>query len=325
LLVKQIKSEAIRLGFCALGIAPAAADEEMAARLSNRPQPPFVRWDAECRSNPQSWLEGALSVLVGAFPYYNRYVKKVQPGKGYLSPFAQEPDYHYLVAEKLNELGQYINVLKPNTKFAVQVDNGPGCERLFALRAGVGWQGKNNFIIVPGHGSMVWLGLLTTDLNLPPDQPMDNQCGICDRCLGACPTEAYAGANDFDHNRCMAYWATDKKDLSAEQCRMLGKHRIIYGCDYCQLSCPHNRPGEAADTDWPSLKQLLEMSPSEFQLLFEKTAAGWRGHDVLRRNVVLAAAGYPELRAVIDKLSQGECMISRYAQAVLEKYPDLDE
>ena len=274
-------------------------------------------WAPRQRCWAGDWLEGAESVLVGAVSYAGRYGAKIQPGQGYVSPFAQVPDYHSLVRQKLEALGRYLVQLVPGARFTTQVDSGPGCERIFAALAGVGWQGKNNFIIVPGHGSFVWLGLLTTNVKLPPDSPLASQCGDCQRCLSACPTQAYTDANDFDHNQCLAYWAVAKGNLTLRQEQILGRHRIVYGCDYCQLACPHNEAGTAAGS-MPDIAEIMTMSASQFETMFRDSAAGWRGRNLLRRNAVLASQGKPEFRAVLEKLAQGRGMVAETARRVLE-------
>lgn len=304
-----------------MGITSARGDEETVQRLLSRPRPPFVPWEPEGRCSPMSWLDGARSVIVCALSYRDRYSKAaLRRDQGYFSPFAKEPDYHGLVAARLDSLGAFIKGLT-GARYTVQVDSGPGCERIFAALAGVGWQGKNNFIIVPGHGSFVWLGLLTTDLELPADEPMASQCGSCDSCLGACPTKAYSGPHQFDHNLCMAYWAADKGELSPEKARILSKHKVIYGCDYCQLACPHNQLGEQGPAADLSLAAIISMSKAEFEKWFRSTAAGWRGRTLLRRNAVLASAGNSELRRVLERIAQEEGGIARYARMVLEDFP----
>lgn len=318
-----IKVEAKKLGFCALGVAPVQLEQEFVQRLLDRPRPPYVPWQPLERCTAQG-LEQALSVLVTAYPYHQRYPRR-GPGAdhGYFSPFARHQDYHDLVSQKLSELGSVLVDLNSEAKFTVQVDNGANCERLYAYRAGVGWQGKNNFIIVPGHGSFVWLGMLVTNLELPPDQPLENLCGDCDRCLRACPTQAYKGPNDFDHNNCMAFWAGEKA-LTPEKAEKLGRHKIIYGCDYCQLACPHNPPGKVEDGEWPLLEDLLNMDKAEFARTYKNTAAGWRGHSVLKRNAVLAAAGNPKLKERLQQLAQGEGLAADHARLVMEGFPKED-
>lgn len=262
-------------------------------------------------------------MLVGAVSYLDRYDKNSAfppGGKGYLSPFAREPDYHEVVTSKLKQLGEYLDKLHPGVKYICQADNGPGCERLYAWRSGVGWQGKNNFIIVPNIGSFVWLGLLVTDLELPPDAPAEDQCGDCQLCLRACPTQAYKKANVYDYTRCMAYLLTVKEPLSIQQRRALSRHRMIYGCDFCQLACPHNKLGQDAPSPWLDVESLLALPAAEFKAYFRKTAASWRGSNVLRRNVVLAAAASSTCQGVLEELAQGEGLVAETAQAVLADF-----
>jgi epoxyqueuosine reductase len=297
----------------------------MLRRLSLSPRPPYVPWKPEYRCSPRFWLPEARSVLVGAVSYLDRYARDYSSpplGKGYLSPFAWEPDYHEVVLAKLKQLGDYLEKLQPGTKYILQADNGPGCERLYAWRSGVGWQGKNNFIVVPNVGSFVWLGLLVTDLELPPDVPLADQCGACQLCLEACPTKAYKEDYVYDYTRCMAYLLTVKKSLSLPQRRALSRHRMIYGCDFCQLACPHNKPVEDAPSPWLNVESLLAMPASEFKAFFRRTAASWRGSNVLRRNVVLAAAASGSCLEVLQKLARGEGLVAETARAVLA---DIDQ
>lgn len=320
---RLIKEKASALGFCALGIASARPQAEMLERLSRRPRPPYLAWVPEERCSPASWLPGAQSVLVGAVSYSHRFSQE-SPGQGYISPFAWAPDYHKLVSGKLEELAAYICQLRPETEYVIQVDSGPGCERLYALAAGVGWQGKNNFIIVPGVGSFVWLGLLTTNLPLAADSPLASQCGHCRRCLEACPTQAYTDDYDFDHTRCLAYWLTEKGPLSLGQRESLGRHQLIYGCDYCQLACPHNSAPDPGK-DWPEVSTMLDMTPREFAAYFKDTAALWRGSAVLRRNLVLVAAVRPDCRQILSRLAKGQGLAAEAARGLLSQLPPEDK
>lgn len=318
---EQLRQYAARLGFCALGVAPARLEPDFARRLTGS-QPPFVRYRPEQRCAACSWLPGARSVLVAAWPYHDRYTQPLAPAEdeGYFSPVALAPDYHQLVREKLEQLGQELVRLLPGTRFVTQVDAGPGCERLYAVRAGVGWQGKNNFIIVPGHGSLVWLGLVTTDGQIEPDTPLAAQCGDCTRCLDACPTNAYLAPHKFLHLKCMAYWASSNDELSREQCQQLARHRILYGCDICQLACPHTRASGRKAVEWPKLAAILHLSNSQFRHRFGATAAAWRGRQLLRRNAVIASWGRADLKRHLQQLADGDGAVARYASRVLRDW-----
>jgi epoxyqueuosine reductase len=114
----------------------------------------------------------------------------------------------------------------------------------------------------------------------------------------------------------MAFWAGEKEVLPLEKTRMLSKHKIIYGCDYCQLACPHNQPGQS-DGGWPLLVDLLAMTKTEFNETYRGTAAGWRGLNVLKRNAVIAAAGDSQFRNKIEELARGEGLVARQAQVIL--------
>lgn len=299
-----------------MGVAPANIDDQLLALLTSRPRPPYVPWEPEFRCSPKEWLPGAESVLVAAvkYPLLGNTGPPVEE-QGCLASFAWAPDYHLLLKGMLLRLGAYIKEIVPNAEFACQVDNGPGCERLFAWRAGVGWLGKNNFIIVPGIGSFVWLGLLVTNIPLPPDQPLPSLCGNCQRCLNACPTGAYVGANDYHYSRCIAYWLTRKEQPTPEQARVLSHHHYLYGCDYCQLACPYNPPQpEWGFGDW---HRLLKMSTADFESAFEDSAALWRGSKLLQRNLVLVSSALPECREPLLGLAEGEGLVATTAKLAL--------
>lgn len=299
-----------------MGITTAASVKALQGRLAGRPPPPYISWSPEQRCSLNERFPGAESVLVGAVSYRDRYRSFPQKEEqACLSPFAWAPDYHLLVAEMLQQLATYIRELVPGAKTWLQVDNGPGCERLLAWRAGVGWQGRNNFIIVPGVGSFVWLGLLATDLVLPEDTPLPSLCGECDLCIKACPTNAYRGQGDYDFSRCIAYWLTQKQPLTRAQAKVLNRHQLLYGCDYCQLACPYNSPNPApVYRDW---QRLLALSNRAFKELFQDSAAMWRGSRVLRRNLVFAAASCADCNDALVRLAQEQGLVADTARRVL--------
>lgn len=70
----------------------------------------------------------------------------------------------------------------------------PVQHKTVAVRAGLGWIGKNALLITPQYGPRVRLASVFTDMPLPPAQPMaSSRCGTCTRCVRACPAQALRG------------------------------------------------------------------------------------------------------------------------------------
>ncbi|RLI09625.1 hypothetical protein DRO32_00235 [Candidatus Bathyarchaeota archaeon] len=73
-----------------------------------------------------------------------------------------------------------------------------------ALRAGLGWRGKNNLLIHPEFGPRVVLGVVLTDAAVEEaGRPiLEDGCGECDLCLHVCPIGALRPDGSFDRFRC---------------------------------------------------------------------------------------------------------------------------
>ena len=64
-----------------------------------------------------------------------------------------------------------------------------------AVRAGLGWIGKNCLLVTPQYGPAVRISSLLTDAPLDCDEPISrSRCGACDRCVRRCPAQALKGA-----------------------------------------------------------------------------------------------------------------------------------
>jgi len=76
--------------------------------------------------------------------------------------------------------------------------------RAVAAHAGLGWRGRNNLLVNPAYGARVRYSTVITDLGLPYDSPLDEDCGSCRRCVSACPGGAIGETPaDFDLTRCL--------------------------------------------------------------------------------------------------------------------------
>jgi len=69
--------------------------------------------------------------------------------------------------------------------------------------AGLGWFGRNNLLVNPELGSRFRLVTVLTDMPLPPDAPLERDCGRCHACAAACPAGAIKETREaFDHKAC---------------------------------------------------------------------------------------------------------------------------
>ena len=75
------------------------------------------------------------------------------------------------------------------------------------------------------------------------------------------------------------------------------KTPLIFGCDVCQESCPHNAGAKATPLPEFYRNRLAKLGPSDieslsnkqFQQTFGDRAFAWRGKKVLLRNLEYAA------------------------------------
>ena len=315
--VKRVACEAaLELGAADVRVAPARADE--AAREAMRAafaRGDFTTWRydeeyARKASAPQHVLAGAQSVICIAFPYRTEE-PAAPPLSGRVSNYAWSADYHHRVKTVLAKIAERIDEAAGEQVTAIACDTKPLAERAFAARAGLGWVGKHTNLINPRAGSFVFLGEIVTTLALPPDEPLKKSCGSCARCVTACPTGALRGDYTIDATRCIADLTQRTDAIPREMRPLVGTW--VWGCDICQIVCPPNdraavRANESnraltAETSTPSLVRLLQLRSGEFKRTYARTAMGWRGAAILRRNAAVALGNSLD-RGAVPALAQ---------------------
>ncbi|MBQ3732166.1 MAG: tRNA epoxyqueuosine(34) reductase QueG [Muribaculaceae bacterium] len=301
-IASQIKSQAASLGFDACGFAAATpVDDEAVARYDrwiDQGHHGCMRWaegHRDLRRDPSMLLEGAQTVISVALNYYP---SSFQPPEALrVAYYAYGRDYHEVLREKLTELSRFIEQI---THCATRpcVDSAPIRERYWAQRAGLGFIGRNNCLILPGKGSFFFLGEIVTTAQLPPDEPCLKTCGDCGKCMDACPTGALSDDGTVDASRCLSCLLIENHDdeLPAWVGDVIG-NRVV-GCDSCQLCCPHN--ARAVPTSIPDFapteavmtltrERIRSMKPGDFKRLFAHSAISRLRYKTLRRNAALAA------------------------------------
>ncbi len=306
-LAAAVKTIARECGAGAARIADAGWDAQTRARMRDAvSRGDVATWSydeayADAASDPARMLPGARSVVCLAVPYATP-VPCEQRGRGRVSAYAWSADYHRRMQSLLREIAARIEALAAGgaahaegAVTRVVCDTAPLAERAFAARAGLGWIGKHTSLIVKGLGSAVFLGEIVTTLELEPDPPLRTSCGACTRCVDVCPTGALRGDNTMDATRCISD-LTQRRDAIPRALRPL-VGTWVWGCDLCNDACPPSvragRAGDAASAPLddelaaPDLHALLRLRGSAFAHV-RRTAMGWRGATVLRRNAAVA-------------------------------------
>jgi epoxyqueuosine reductase len=226
-----------------------------------------------------------------------------------LSLYAVPRDYHGYVQELSKSMLPALSASFPAHRFALFADHSPICEVDAAARAGLGVVGLNGLLITPAYGSFVFIGEVVTDApyevvvgapcpDFSADPPLCEGCGAC---LRACPAgcagtgDRYNSGDRCDRGICLSALTQKKGALTEEEAVTIRRGRLVWGCDACQLACPHNRSvlSGNADTPIPYFRQerlnrvdtaLLDGMTDE---AFASRAYAWRGRAVIRRNAAL--------------------------------------
>jgi epoxyqueuosine reductase len=262
------------------------------------------------RSEPQTSLPGAKSVIALAMPYSS----ESPASDARIARYTVGRDYHKVIEKRLYAFVRYVEALAPGVKCKIFVDAGPLLERPFAQRAGLGFIGKNTLLITKGLGSWVFLAHVVTTLELPPDAPDTRSCGSCTLCIQACPTDAIRAPFELDARRCISYLTIELEGDIPEDLRP-GMGGWIFGCDICQEVCPHNKvirkPKEDVSVrdDFMALEEILSLrTDDEFKQRFEGTSFTRTGRAGLVRNACVVAAnlGRRDLLPVLEQLRKDD-------------------
>ncbi len=210
-LAERIADEAIAAGFAGVGFAAAGPAESMAVYeqwLADGmgADMAYLHRHARLRIHPAEVATGVKSIIAVAA----RYPTSPAPGSGF-STYAGGLDYHDVIRGKLRKLAAFINEHHPLQVHRICVDSAPLLEREWAIRAGLGWQGKQGQVVSATAGCCQLFGFLLVDLELTPSERVDERCGDCHCCTAGCPTGAALGNGRVDARRCLSYLTIEHK------------------------------------------------------------------------------------------------------------------
>jgi len=82
-------------------------------------------------------------------------------------------------------------------------------------RAGLGFIGRHNLLVMPTFGAAVRLVAVFTDAPLAADEPAPGDCGACRACVAACPAAAIGeDAAAWSKERCLGLLRQFKKNIT---------------------------------------------------------------------------------------------------------------
>lgn len=302
---KELKAQAMRLGFANCGLAKA---EPVADRFAAR----FRRWleldycagmdylrrNVEMRLRPDLLVPGVKTIVSLAM---NFMPQSRQPA---ISLYAQGQDYHDVLRSRMRQLMQDMSL-----EGRCFVDSAPVLERYWAWRSGVGvFTQEGGFISVPGYGPTVFLGELFLlqeadhyDSPRPSKSPLEGDFASSHFFKGeservrrepegvlVCPALTPDG---LDARRCISYLTIEHRGPLPDGLR-LGP--TFYGCDRCLRATPQF--AEAQPTTEPAFQpspSLLAMTPDDwpglteeqYRLLFKGSAVKRAKYEGLMRNI----------------------------------------
>lgn len=250
----------------------------------------------EVRRDPRLLLEGAGTVISLAFSYVPSEWR--DNSSGVVACYAYGRDYHKVLKKRLDKCIGALRV-RYGGEYRVCVDSAPILEKYWAQRAGIGFRGRNELLIVPGSGSMVFLAEIVTTLRVEPDEPCGDLCAGCGKCVDVCPGNALRDGNGLDSRRCINYLTIEHKGawtdpVEVEVMRTDVGRKAIFGCELCMTVCPYNmKAPPTAIEDFRlggpaamlSRERIAGMSREEFDREIIGTPIRRAGYYGLRRNV----------------------------------------
>lgn len=308
----------------------------------------------DLKAQPQSYAPFAKSAMLFAFPYFPAKTQTALRTALYARSELEGVDYHTSLPRRLSSLVKVLKEKNPADEFRICVDSSPLLERDLAVRAGLGWVGKNTCVLDRQGGSLFFIVEVLSSIAAPEDstkslvntlandlaelQAPNDFCGTCTRCIDICPTQALIEPRVLDARRCISYWTIESKSIAPQALR--DKFQAwFFGCDLCQTVCPWNEKvfGREAMRELTSpefsadgrsrvideLRELLNLSKSQINRRYRGTPLQRSGAWGLKRNALYVISNLklhellPEVQSLSEDAALGE--LATLAQDVLRE------
>lgn len=246
-LTNQIVIEkAKQLGFDLVGFTKTDLLEDEAEKLQQwldkgyQASMSYMDKNLHKRKDVKEILPTAKSVISLALNYYTPENHSDKNDTGKVSRYAWGKDYHLIIWQKLDELETMLKEIEPEFETLSYVDTGPVMDKVWAVRAGIGWMGKHTNVINPDYGSWFFIATIITNYEFDYSQIITDHCGNCTACIDACPTNAIVQEYVVDANKCISFQTIENKEEIPVELKE-NFDNWIFGCDICQDVCPWNQ------------------------------------------------------------------------------------
>lgn len=237
-------------------------------------------------------LPDVSTVLFAAIPYY------VSDESSNLAMFARGRDYHAFARSLGDGALRILHRNHPQAKAAAFADHSPYNEVVGAAMAGLGVIGDNGLLITEKYSSFIFIFEFLTTLTpaemetegIPRGDGVIRHCRHCGACAAACPGQCIGR----DRTTCLSAIGQKKGDLTEAEIRRFRTGKYAWGCDVCQLVCPHTQQAIRDGTidtpiDYFRKDRLSTLTAETVAAMDGPTygayAFGWRPKAVMLRNL----------------------------------------
>ncbi|NLT47613.1 MAG: epoxyqueuosine reductase [Clostridiales bacterium] len=238
----------------------------------------------------------------------------------YIGRFVTDTSHHFGRTSRLVLSGYYANIVKPlkpikeyleSLGHKAMIIDGESDDASIplkgtAVKAGLGWIGKNSLLINDKYGSFQALGAILTDADISETYPiMKNKCGECFKCSDACPSNAIRTPHILDRPNCLSNFLEDdnpETDIS----NGVDLNGYFFECDICQNVCPWNQQHIKCPLDTPygrlfdsnkldpimELDHLRDMDEDDYEREIAPLMIGYKlPYKTFKRNIEILLRG----------------------------------
>ncbi len=235
-------------------------------------------------------VKSVISLGMNYFKNYN--YSDIPPNSGKVSRYAWGKDYHKVIEDLLKNLEKELKGIDENFQSISYVDYGPVMDKVWAVKAGLGWMGKHTNIINDEIGSWFFIANIFCNYAFDYSKEINDYCGSCNACIDACPTNAIIVPYVVDSNKCISYQTIENKSLIPNEL----KNKFdgwAFGCDICQDVCPWNiKFSEESDLlDFEPVNKFINrdeienMTEAEFELKYKESPIKRSKLNGVKRNL----------------------------------------